>query len=196
MKININLLNNTLVAEDVQAEQANKVIDGFFGLLSNRKDKNESFIAKIEPTSVFTESKMPEAPRKTYEVRTREGLKSAGDNEKLQQKQSKLLPKIDDSRTLAVSIGEMIKPLITPSNIRVLEDGTKIYQTAYTCDCGHEGKRFIPETNDYAKCHKCGEKLLVEAATLHADKQGIPEPDIDGNFFIAREIYVFDNERN
>ena len=181
MKIKINLLNNKISAEGVQGEQVNKVIDGFFNFL------NGSAIPAGNEQPVIT-SESPKAipvtisaPSKPQQVAKEEPKKSETPPA------SKVLPKIDDQRTLKTSIGELVA--LKPSNIRETEDGTKLYQTHYTCDCGHTGKRFIRETNDYTKCHECGDKLLIEPATLEEDKDGIPMPDIDGNFFIARELY-------
>lgn len=180
MKIKINLLNNKISAEGVQGEQVNKVIDGFFDFLNGSAtpvDKEQSVVATESPKAVPVY--IPVTPKPQQVVK--EEPKSVSSPV------SKVLPKINDQRTLNTSIGELVA--LKPSNIRETEDGTKLYQTHYTCDCGHTGKRFIRESNDYTKCHECGEKLLVEPATLEDDADGIPMPDLDGNFFIARELY-------
>lgn len=181
MKIEISLLNNKISAEGLQGEQVNKVIEGFFSFL-NGPTKPAGI---KQPVDLFESPKAVPVyvpvPPKTQQV-AKEEPKSESPSV------SKVLPKINDQRTLNTSIGELIMPL-KPSNIREIGDGIKLYQTHYTCDCGHTGYRFIRETNDYTKCHECGEKLLVEPATLEDDVDGIPMPDLDGNFFIARELY-------
>lgn len=177
MKIDIKLLNNTLVAEEVQAEQANKIIDGFFGILNNRSDTHPKEITTVVTT--VNNGNTTAVAEKVTEIMKKEQPR---------QTLTKTLPKIDDERRMNVSIGEIIGKE-NFSNVRESEDGQKLYQTGYWCNCGHEGKRYIPETNDYTKCHQCGEKLLVEPATLDDDEYGIPVADKDGNFFIAREKY-------
>lgn len=182
MKIKINLLNNKISAEGVQGEQVNKVIDGFFNFLCGPTKTPADIknpVIKVETQKIL--SVPVSTSPKTQQV-VKEEPKSESPSV------SKVLPKINDQRTLNTSIGELIMPL-KPSNIREIGDGIKLYQTHYTCDCGHTGYRFIRETNDYTKCHECGEKLLVEPATLEDDADGIPMPDLDGNFFIARELY-------
>ena len=181
MKIDIKLLNNTLVAEEVQTEQINKIIDGFFGVLNNysntRPRKNMTVVTNSVENATKIAGKIIETTKK----------------EQHQQNSVKILPKINDERSLNVSIGEIIGKE-NSTNLRELEDGQKLYQTGYWCSCGHEGKRFIPATNYYTKCHQCGEKLLVEPATLDADENGIPFADANGNFYIAREKYEIEGE--
>jgi len=181
MKIKINLLNNKISAEGVQGEQVNKVIDGFFNFLNGPTTPAVNLQSVITVESPKTISKPIPAPPKSQSIVKKE--ESKGDSIPV----SKVLPKINDQRTLNTTIGELVA--MTPHNIRVTDDGTKLYQTHYTCDCGHTGKRYIRETNNYTKCHNCGDKLLIEPATLEDDVNGILNPDIDGNFFIARELY-------
>lgn len=179
MKIDIKLLNNTLAAEEVQAEQVNKVIDGFFGLLHACSDNNRTdMVTNIRPTVTLEAKNKTELDQKITETLKKETAS---------QNPSKVLPKINNERTLNVPIGEMIN--LAPSNVREIDGSNKLYQASYHCDCGHSGKRFIPETNYYLKCHNCNDKLLVEPATLEQDENGIPKPDVEGNFFIARELY-------
>lgn len=181
MKIEISLLNNKISAEGVQGEQVNKVIDGFFNFLSGGATPagNEQPVVKLEPSKAISKpiSAVPTEPQHVVKEEPKSESPSV----------SKVLPKINNQRTLNTKIGELVA--LTPSNIRETDEGIKLYQTHYTCDCGHTGKRFIRETNDYTKCHNCGEKLLIEPATLEDDADGIPMSDIDGNFFIARELY-------
>lgn len=63
------------------------------------------------------------------------------------------------------------------------------YRTKYWCDCGNEGKRYIPKDTKFVYCHECNQKLLVEPATLEFNDNGLPERDQWGNFYIAREAY-------
>lgn len=175
MKIEANLAIKTLSVEGAQTEQANKIIDGFFSVLGVKTtsflQKNE--VQKSEGPSVST-------------------LKNDKNNSEAIQNSSKALPKIDHKRTLHVPIGELLDDGHSSKNVRELENGAKTYQTEYWCMCGHEGKRFIPKTNRYTKCHQCDMKLLIEPATLEIDENNIPLPDKSGNFYIAREAFEID----
>lgn len=190
MKVYVQLKDSELRATKIEAKQADAIIHGFFSVLGaapvQLADEVEVPKKVIEvPVTTVAKPVPPKysSPSVTVTV----------DKTKLASPAPltpKTLPKIDDGRSLSVPIGELLQNELTlPANIRTLEDGTKIYQAHYDCDCGHSGRRYIVETNNYLKCHKCNEKLLVEAATLEDDENGIPKPDIDGNFFIARDLY-------
>src|SRR5690606_12718189 len=197
MKIKMNLMENKITATDVEGEQVNKVIDGFFSVLhatlAHTAPKPEPVEAPkqkpininvevpatvgFKPTPVYPKPQKFVAPAK---------LASEPKQEPTTEPVSKKLPKIDNERSMTTPIEELIS---FQQNIKEIADGILLYQTHYTCDCGHHGKRFIRNTNDYTKCHSCQAKLVVEPATLENDGKGIPVPDSFGNFFIARELY-------
>jgi DNA-directed RNA polymerase subunit RPC12/RpoP len=109
------------------------------------------------------------------------------------------LPKINGQTTLTYSIGEKFGDLMqqfeqkqqpeesnTQNGIIEVEDGKKLYQVGYNCSkCWNNGRRFMPETNKYIKCHSCGTKLKMRPAT----ENGFPDRDEEGNYFFADEEY-------
>lgn len=184
-------MENKITATNVEGEQVNKVIDGFFSVLhatlAQTAPKPEPVEVPKQGTANINEEvpvgykPIPVYPKPQKFVKPAE-LASEPTTETV----SKKLPKIDSERSMTTPIGELIS---FQHNIKEIDNGILLYQTHYTCDCGHEGKRFIRNTNDYTKCHDCGEKLVIEPATLEYDEKGIPVPDSFGNFFIARELY-------
>ena len=80
----------------------------------------------------------------------------------------------------AFSIGELLgKAPEEPKenlNIRVLEDGLRLYRTKWDCPgCGNSVDRFSADTNEYVKCRDCGTKSKIEQSTdrfLEEDKDG------------------------
>ena len=58
-------------------------------------------------------------------------------------------------------------------------NGVTLYQCAYHCSCGNQGKRFVKEDASVTTCHKCSATMpLQPAATNEAH-------DEEYNYFIA-----------
>lgn len=187
MKIDIKLLNNTLAAEEVQAEQVNKVIDGFFGLLQAGLDNIQTNkVTNIRPTVTMEAKNTTEVAQKITETLKKETAS---------QNPQKILSKVNGTRSLNVPIGEIIESKQEEeqtnwkTGIRYNNEDEPRYQTKYWCDCGNTGKRYVPKDSKYVHCHECNQKLIIEPATLKKDEHGLPERDQWGNFYIARELY-------
>lgn len=168
MEIKITLENASLEAAQLQGEQTNKVIEGFFNVLGAAPTKND-------------------AP--TIKVVTSGSKQSA---QQFAQQVSKKLPVVDSNKNMThTPFADLADKLETPKNetqedISVTPDGTKLYRSHYWCpECGTNSKRYIRETSDYLKCHECNTKIIVEEAV-----PGEPlQQDKHGAYFIARDHF-------
>lgn len=78
------------------------------------------------------------------------------------------------------------EPEYWKTGIKVDEDGTQRYKCHYWCECGKQGNHYIEMGSLDTECHECGAAIDVEPATKKTDKDGVPERDTWGNFFIAK----------
>lgn len=62
---------------------------------------------------------------------------------------------------------------------------TPHYRAHYKCECGNKGKRYILKDSVDLPCHSCGQPINVRPATKKTGKDGLPERDSFGNFYIA-----------
>lgn len=107
--------------------------------------------------------------------------------------QTRKLPIINENRgsfpmedVVKITKKETADPIHWKTGIKHDEDGTKRYRTRYQCPlCGNRGNQYEYEENKFTKCHNCEAKLKIEPAT----KNGFPERDGFGNFFVATEEY-------
>lgn len=111
---------------------------------------------------------------------------------------SRRLPMLGQESRTSMPIAEMAKitsfsngskddePEHWKTGIKEDEDGTKRYKCRYWCSCGDKGNHYIPIGTSTVYCRSCDEEMSVETATFEEDKDGIPERDDYGNFFIAR----------
>lgn len=198
MKIEINVQNAHLKAEEIQESHAMSIIEGFFGVLGVEKkvENNSCDCKKISPLRNLGEAPVDYVPFqnvKTY-VSSMSTIDDKG--EEKPQQISKVLPKINAERSLTAPISEVAKISFAPDSespnfgIKEFEDGQIKYQCKYWCDCGHTGKRWVSENPEYVYCHECNSKLIVEPATPDFREDGLPVQDNFNNFFIAREVEV------
>lgn len=199
MKIEVKVNDYVLKAIDVQAEQVNKIIEGFFAVqgVTSSLTVGDLKVETSAPKTVAPKAKeVPKQNPSTVEAVTPSKPKV----DKVQV--TKVLPKVNAERTLTTSIAEHLKGVFEapgdavqgdkkesfPST-KLHEDGTTLYQSHYWCPCGHKGKRWARANVKYLVCHECNEKLLAEEATMEFDADDVPLPDKFGNHFIARELY-------
>jgi len=188
MNIEITLHNAHLKAENLQSNHMTDAIQGFFYVLNagfNKESKQLTTAVQVEKST----------PVSTTPKESIEKVKPATVQTKLDVDTStikKVLPKIDDHRSLNVSVAERVEAQQEQKHwetgIKVDEDGTERYRCYYWCDCGSKGKRYIHEYDEIVACRECGQEIYVEAATPNYQKNGLPERDKFGNFFIAREV--------
>lgn len=189
MNIEITLQNAHLKAKNLQSHHMTDAIQGFFSVLKGESVKYpvQPQASVAAPSTTITQAVItipkPSAPVEKMHVTavcTNEGTKSP-----------KVLPKIDDQRSLNVSVAERVEAQQEQehwkSGIKVDEDGTKRYRCYYWCDCGSKGKRYIHEYDELVSCRECGQEMYVEVATPNHQDNGLPKRDKFGNFFIARE---------
>lgn len=204
MKIKIKLAENTLIAKGVQAEQASKAIEGFFSVLGKQQQ-----VIEVAPPTIKANKTMS-IPREEVKAVLHKGDKviPKADAEKFKeiakvertvglppmippavvtQNAPKVLPKIDDQRSLHTPIGELIPQEHWETGIKIV-DGVNKYRTHYWCDCGSKGRRYVDIKDETLKCRDCEKELYIEDATPNLQENGLPERDNFGNFFIAREV--------
>ncbi|PED02900.1 hypothetical protein CN423_19355 [Bacillus cereus] len=88
---------------------------------------------------------------------------------------------------------EEVDPTHWKTGIKYDDEGKPRYRTRYDCCmCGNRGNQYEYEGNKFTKCHKCNAKLKIVQAT----KNGFPERDTFGNFYVANEEYsvILDGE--
>lgn len=176
-KVNVEVIlkDKKLVLSGIEKDQADKIIDCFFnGAQVNfvgtnedeRKGKIEIDPQKEKPkVKIFKEEKKEVIPR------------------------PRVLPIIDSNKSLEHKPFKVLENIESIKNWKAdseKEEVPDLYQTSYECPCcGNTGKRRIPKTNKYTKCHACSTKLLVE----YAIPSEFLAQDKNGNHFIARDFY-------
>ncbi|PGL92396.1 hypothetical protein CN943_21845 [Bacillus thuringiensis] len=115
-------------------------------------------------------------------------------------KQTRKLPIVDVNRSsfpmeeiAKITKKEETDPIHWKTGIKYDDEGTPRYRTRYECCmCGNRGNQYEYEENKFTKCHKCNAKLKIVQAT----KNGFPERDAFGNFYVANEEYsvILDGE--
>ncbi|PFP01770.1 hypothetical protein COJ91_25820 [Bacillus thuringiensis] len=88
---------------------------------------------------------------------------------------------------------EEADPIHWKTGIKYDEEGIPRYRTRYECCmCGNRGNQYEYKENKFTKCHKCNAKLKIVQAT----KNGFPERDAFGNFYVANDEYsvILDGE--
>ena len=190
MNIEITLSNASLKAESLLDHHMQDAIHGFFATLNNqplnkRKQFSVTPVANVQPGVTQKE------PNRTEETKAQNQVQNQVQKQVPAPSVSKVLPKIDGNRTLAVTIAETLEAKEVQEHwktgIKVDEDGTKRYQSYYWCDCGSKGKRFVKKDAETLKCRECDQEIYIDPATLEVSNDGIPVRDKFGNFYIARE---------
>ncbi|EEL11989.1 hypothetical protein bcere0015_17670 [Bacillus cereus BDRD-Cer4] len=115
-------------------------------------------------------------------------------------KQTRKLPIVDVNRSsfpmeeiAKITKKEETDPIHWKTGIKYDDEGTPRYRTRYECCmCGNRGNQYEYEENKFTKCHKCNAKLKIVQAT----KNGFPERDAFGNFYVANDEYsvILDGE--
>jgi len=115
-------------------------------------------------------------------------------------KQTRKLPIVDVNRSsfpveeiAKITKKEEADPIHWKTGIKYDEEGNPRYRTRYECCmCGNRGNQYEYKENKFTKCHKCNAKLKIVQAT----KNGFPERDAFGNFYVANEEYsvILDGE--
>ncbi|MGX5627080.1 hypothetical protein [Bacillus cereus] len=108
-------------------------------------------------------------------------------------KQTRKLPIVDVNRSsfpfeeiAKITKKEETNPTHWKTGIKYDDEGKPRYRTRYDCCmCGNRGNQYEYEENKFTKCHKCNAKLKIAQAT----KNGFPERDAFGNFYVANEEY-------
>ncbi|PEA87485.1 hypothetical protein [Bacillus thuringiensis] len=115
-------------------------------------------------------------------------------------KQTRKLPIVEVNRS-SFPMEEIAKitkkveadPTHWKTGIKYDDEGKPRYRTRYDCCmCGNRGNQYEYEGNKFTKCHKCNAKLKIVQAT----KNGFPERDAFGNFYVANDEYsvILDGE--
>lgn len=197
MKIEINVQNSHLKAEEIQENHVMSIIEGFFGALGTgiviqNKNNDIDLHLKNKPLLNLGEATLDYVPFQN--VKTSAAVISSKIEKEKSQQISKVLPKINAERTLTTPISEVAKINCATDSAspkfgtKEFENGQIKYQCKYWCDCGHTGKRWVSRDAVYAHCHDCNSKLIVEPATPEFREDGLPIQDSFNNFFIAREV--------
>ncbi|EEL84468.1 hypothetical protein bcere0029_58360 [Bacillus cereus AH1272] len=117
------------------------------------------------------------------------------------EKPTRKLPIVDVNRS-SFPVEEIAKitkkeeeadPIHWKTGIKYDEEGNPRYRTRYECRmCGNRGNQYEYKENKFTKCHKCNAKLKIVQAT----KNGFPERDAFGNFYVANDEYsvILDGE--
>lgn len=197
MKIEINIQNAHLKAEEIQENHAMSIIEGFFGVLGVvKQNENNVSVFKQKNKPLINLGEAPPDYVPFQKVKTSAAVVSPTIEKEKSQQISKVLPKINAERTLTTPISEVAKINCASESglphfgTKEFEDGQIKYQCKYWCDCGHTGKRWVSRSAVYAHCHECNSKLIVEPATPEFREDGLPVQDNFNNFFIAREVEV------
>ncbi|PFD09183.1 hypothetical protein [Bacillus cereus] len=115
-------------------------------------------------------------------------------------KQTRKLPIVEVNRSsfpmeeiAKITKKEEADPIHWKTGIKYDEEGNPRYRTRYECCmCGNRGNQYEYKENKFTKCHKCNAKLKIVQAT----KNGFPERDAFGNFYVANDEYsvILDGE--
>ncbi|AFQ15580.1 hypothetical protein P9Y62_07135 [Bacillus thuringiensis] len=115
-------------------------------------------------------------------------------------KQTRKLPIVEVNRSsfpmeeiAKITKKEEMDPIHWKTGIKYDDEGTPRYRTRYECCmCGNRGNQYEYKENKFTKCHKCNAKLKIVQAT----KNGFPERDAFGNFYVANDEYsvILDGE--
>ncbi|SDC22517.1 hypothetical protein SAMN04487767_101521 [Bacillus wiedmannii] len=115
-------------------------------------------------------------------------------------KQTRKLPIVEVNRSsfpmeeiAKITKREEADPIHWKTGIKYDEEGNPRYRTRYECCmCGNRGNQYEYKENKFTKCHKCNAKLKIVQAT----KNGFPERDAFGNFYVANDEYsvILDGE--
>ncbi|PGS78541.1 hypothetical protein COC69_15045 [Bacillus cereus] len=115
-------------------------------------------------------------------------------------KQTRKLPIVEVNRSsfpveeiAKITKKEETDPIHWKTGIKYDEEGNPRYRTRYECCmCGNRGNQYEYKENKFTKCHKCNAKLKIVQAT----KNGFPERDAFGNFYVANDEYsvILDGE--
>ncbi|WP_242315580.1 hypothetical protein [Bacillus cereus group sp. BfR-BA-01355] len=115
-------------------------------------------------------------------------------------KQTRKLPIVEVNRSsfpmeeiAKITKKEETDPIHWKTGIKYDDEGTPRYRTRYECCmCGNRGNQYEYKENKFTKCHKCNAKLKIVQAT----KNGFPERDAFGNFYVANDEYsvILDGE--
>lgn len=195
MNIEINLLNATLKAGNMKDFHMTEVINGFFTTL---KGESNTAVKTHEKPISTPKNDTPSTKIALKNIHSKTAEEISKRLSEIAKKIPKTLPKINDERTLTVSVAEALeaKEEAEPeqdhwkTGIKVDDDGTHRYRCYYWCDCGSKGKRYIEKDRETVTCRECDQELYVEGATPNYQDNGLPERDNFGNFFIAREALV------
>ncbi|KMQ12765.1 hypothetical protein ACU80C_11970 [Bacillus mycoides] len=119
---------------------------------------------------------------------------------KASEKQTRKLPIVEVNRSsfpveeiAKITKKEEADPIHWKTGIKYDEEGNPRYRTRYECCmCGNRGNQYEYKENKFTKCHKCNAKLKIVQAT----KNGFPERDAFGNFYVANDEYsiILDGE--
>ena len=198
MKIEINVQNAHLKAEEIQENHVTSIIEGFFGVLGvvKQAENNSSHCKNINPLKNLGEAPAGYVPFQSVKTSAIAVSTKANKEEEKSQQISKVLPKINAERSLSAPIREVAKISLASDSeapifgTKEFEDGQIKYQCKYWCDCGHTGKRWVNDNAQHVHCHECNSKLIVEPATPDFREDVLPVQDNFNNFFIAREVEV------
>ncbi|MEK9549451.1 MULTISPECIES: hypothetical protein [Bacillus cereus group] len=115
-------------------------------------------------------------------------------------KQTRKLPIVEVNRSsfpmeeiAKITKKEEADPIHWKTGIKYDKEGNPRYRTRYECCmCGNRGNQYEYKENKFTKCHKCNAKLKIVQAT----KNGFPERDAFGNFYVANDEYsiILDGE--
>ncbi|PFL54096.1 hypothetical protein [Bacillus cereus] len=115
-------------------------------------------------------------------------------------KQTRKLPIVEVNRSsfpmeeiAKITKKEEADPTHWKTGIKYDDEGKPRYRTRYECCmCGNRGNQYEYQENKFTKCHNCNVKLKIVQAT----KNGFPERDAFGNFYVANEEYsvILDGE--
>lgn len=193
MDIIVKINGAMLTAKQAEPAQASAIVQGFFNTL-NTNQMASAATAAITIQAAIEKAKEPVKPDASMQVsaQTKQTVVANGNAGAEQQKK---LPKINDSRTLHTPIAEMISKEFAKKSGMKMHGEELRYKCHYLCfACGHEGNRYVRPVTESIYCHDCQTKLAVETATFDTDEKGVPVPDQNENYYIAREEYVDDRE--
>lgn len=176
LSVEVILEDKKLILSGIEKEQVNKIIDCFF----NQKQIN------LVGTNIDGEKQKIEIPLKKETPKVK--LFAEGKGEVTSRPRT--LPIIDSNKSLQHKPFEILQNFEGIAGAEIgastKQEVPDLYQTSYECpSCGNTGKRHIPKTNKYTKCHTCSTKLLVE----YAVPSEFLAQDKNGDYFIARDFY-------
>lgn len=97
---------------------------------------------------------------------------------------AEIMEKVEDVRPP----GSKRNHIKTVNGMKVYPSGHTQYQCSYSCDCGERGVRFIDKGTETVLCHDldCDFEIYVVPATDGRTFDGVPLPDHNDNYYIAR----------